>query len=268
MIRLSVHIDEESQMSIQNAIQLTVKTIEGTIGLVKASARALINGTIYGLTHLPEVLSATLQGMWFVMHNSFTLGIFLGSLAFRLLKYTLMNLPEIAKGLYELGTLLLQNLPEGMKFCFYTMPKFFLYELPKHAAKFIYNHFPAVVRWLFNTLPDIIASGIGMTLGLLFAPFKIAYDQIFAADQIDNGTRIAPSRAQEEQALGNDLLAVAVAGVVVADTVVQDVLDTEQKMQTAAFNQQQTGTTDRSATLSASSSGLDQESEQRLTKKR
>lgn len=254
-------------MSIQSAIQLTIKAVEGTIDFVQASSRALINGVIYGLTHLPEVLSATVQGMWFVMKNSFTLGKFLGSLAFRLFKYTLMNLPEIAKGLYEFGKVLLQHLPEVMKFCFYTLPKFFLYELPKQTAQFIYNHFPAVVRWLFNNLPDIIASTIGMTLGLLIAPFKIVYDQLLSAVQIKNGTQIAPTRIQEEQALGNDVISAAVVGVVVADTVVQGVLDTEQKMQTTAFNQQQAAMTDSSANSSMFSAGSEEKSETQLTKR-
>lgn len=155
-------------MSLQDTINTTLRVIQGTV-------TATVNGVIYLITHFPQVLN----NMWEIFKASLRMGQYLMIQALRGLKYIALNLPEIARELYDLTILMLKHLPQVLKFLGYTLPKFLLYDAPKAVIKFLVNHLPAVVEWFVKHLPELIAHGVGVFIGIMYAPFKIGFDLMF-----------------------------------------------------------------------------------------
>lgn len=244
MMRSITTSRERIAMSINNVIKTTIKMIEGTIQVVKAVCMATVSGIIYALTHFPQVMGQALNTLWAVFKGSFEIGKFLGTLALKSLKYLIVNFPEVIKGIYEISLELLKHFPEALKFFGYTMPKFFLYTIPKEILKFVYNHFPAVAKWFFTHLPEMVANVVGVTLGIIIAPFKMAFDFVMDNMLGWNGEKRAPLPESQlrDKDLEDGLFVAAVGSVLVADAVVNDILNTEQRMQTPGYQQAKTVT--------------------------
>lgn len=170
-------------MTIRDAINLTIDAIQGCVSLAKNTISATVNGVVYLFTHFPEVLNK----MWQIFKSSLELGqhlMMLGLRAlkhialncFKALKYIALNLPEVLRELYDLAREIVMHLPEIIKFFGYTLPKFFLYEVPKAAIRYLIDHLPAIANWFVTHLPELIAHGVGVAIGLVYAPFKIIFD--------------------------------------------------------------------------------------------
>ncbi len=205
-------------MSIQSTINTTISVIQGCVTLVKNTIAATVQGLGYLFTHFPQVLNSA----WEVFKGSLKLGQYLMTLGLQALKYVALNIPEIAKGLYNLTIEVFKHLPEVLKFVGYTVPKFFLYEIPKAAI----GHLPAIANWFAKHLPELIAHGVGVTVGIVYAPFKITYDLMFGKNNHHQDT----PTIHNDDPLAEALVVGVVGAALVADGFTKDISDIESDM--------------------------------------
>lgn len=176
-------------MILENTISITIQVIQGCVSLAKNTIYGTVKGIFYLLTHLPEVLKMS----WQVFKASLELGQLLMTFSLKALKYVVLNFPKIVKGLFEFSFEILKNLPEFIELVAYTLPKIFFYEIPKAVGTYLINHLPAVANWLVRHFPELIAQGVGIMIGVVYAPFKITFDllhdgfdKVFKSNSIPN----------------------------------------------------------------------------------
>jgi hypothetical protein len=204
-------------MSLQDTINTTISVIQGCVDVAKSTISATASGIAYLFTNFPDVM----KGAWEIFKGSLSLGQYLATLGLQGLKYTVLHIPEIMKGLYNVAREILEHFPEVAKFVGYTLPKFFLYDIPKTALK----HIPAITNWFVKHTPDLIAHSVGVGVGILYAPFKISYDFL-------TGKNKQEARAQHHIDPITEAAFVGILGAaVVTEGFRKDVLDYEAREQ-------------------------------------
>lgn len=200
-------------MILENTISITIQVIQGCVSLAKNTIYATVKGIFYLLTHLPEVLKMS----WQVFKASLELGQLLMTFSLKALKYVVLNFPKIVKGLFEFSLEILKNLPEFIELVAYTLPKIFFYEIPKAVGTYLINHLPAVANWLVRHFPELIAQGVGIMIGVVYAPFKITFDLLHDGfDKVSNSIPNDASRSNDGLKITEELaIAIVAAGPIV-----------------------------------------------------
>tara|TARA_R110002110_G_scaffold400317_2_gene616704 strand:- start:59034 stop:59966 length:933 start_codon:yes stop_codon:yes gene_type:complete len=183
-------------MSVQSTTRKTINLIRYFKDKAKAAIIHTTKATIGFIKRLPQNLGRYLAAFWSACKVGLSLGKELIKLPFRALRYILQNFGKCLKSLWRAFKWGLNIGKELIKLSFeiakYVVLNFatviknvatiisevtkFFYRFYKALFTAIYNNIAALAKWFFNNTLDIMSQVVGITLGIIIAPFEILFD--------------------------------------------------------------------------------------------
>ena len=156
-------------MSLEETIQQTIKATSQYI-------RAIIMGIPKILMNTAHLFKQALRSLGLFFIWGLRSGELLGRIGLEIAKEIFLNFPDFLKSIYHLSRWIVRHIFDILKFFFYTTPKFFLtlgFNIAKELVHLLVENFADTFKALIQAIPQLIAHAIGITLGIILAPFII-----------------------------------------------------------------------------------------------